>query len=379
MLPSLAATICLMVVFLLSKSGGLPVEAFVLGSVGPAYISGPSRGVERHHLRSLRPPSSPTYSSALAKSYASLVSTTVSDQGTANRPALREKRSSRGISHDKGGLQLKRNRDQLGPKVLSQGSFDNSPSLPGDPEMPLDILPVGVSCKTLSHILKLKRMPLNYGKRNQRQLLKGQGNEILTKFEIWIQNIFILKHRVCNEDSRSPVDVDTRIMRKRNGNADFNQWPEEIKTYPRSGIQRQNDPQLLDVAASRYAMLEPEVVEAGGEVEDTLRSLEKTGDSDMPVVVHRMNLYLEHIIQVMLSLLSGDDPDSPLQSLGEVAQTVQINDLDIHDLISLSKLLFRASVELELEKKQSRLERMPLTFGKRSRPSGHGLSVSDYQ
>ena len=92
--------------------------------------------------------------------------------------------------------------------------------------------------------------------------------------------------------------------------------------------------------------------------------LKRTNASTIPDVVNDIRLFLQRLIKVMLNFLIQE---APLLFQKIVSQeNVRIDDLDLEELIIFSEFLVELNRELDLERKKSKLERMPLTFGKRS-------------
>ncbi|GFR70656.1 hypothetical protein ElyMa_000333600 [Elysia marginata] len=78
--------------------------------------------------------------------------------------------------------------------------------------------------------------------------------------------------------------------------------------------------------------------------------------------------YLELMLRVMLNFVIKNGSPFLQRAVSERlghGPEFQLENLDLEELLNLSEFLTRASIELELEMKRSRIERMPLSYGRR--------------
>ena len=133
-----------------------------------------------------------------------------------------------------------------------------------------------------------------------------------------------------------------------------------LKDYLSNGRQYRYDPFMLRVRGESDAMLEPDWTEE--KVNDWSQTVKRSARPNIHEMVNIIQL-TPH--QFMQGLLSDKNTYYPPHVLREVESTVQLDELDLDELVSLSELLVRASFEVELKKTPFNLKTMPLRFRKR--------------
>ncbi|RUS74699.1 hypothetical protein EGW08_017529 [Elysia chlorotica] len=128
-------------------------------------------------------------------------------------------------------------------------------------------------------------------------------------------------------------------------------WNENLKGLPAIGLEEDN-PFLDSTRIGQGRLLEYE----------TLREmLKRANASTLPDIVEDLRLYLQWLIRIMLNFLIQEAPSLFQQIVSQ--KNVRLEDLDFQGLIDFSEFLVGLAREMDLDKKRSRLERMPLTFG----------------